>query len=446
MPGARTQPGEDPRLSILWTPSCSGDGTVQLQQLQEILSSPPGFIRSLDDDGALQAVEEIAATIPDEDSILLLGIGGSALGARTLRDSLACDTGRNLIILDNIDPDTVETQLSRLDLTRTTILVISKSGTTAETTAQLLRSIAALEAAGIDPDQKIIAVTDREKGPLRALATERNWRSLEVPSDVGGRYSVLTAVGWLPALLVGIDIRDLVGGARKCLEDLRHAGVDHALIQWVSDWAQRSASHKTVVLFPYRDRLRTFGDWFAQLWAESLGKRRDLSGTEVWAGSTPLIARGVTDQHSLVQLFMEGPDDKQYLFLDAPIEGADPLIEDGLADLHPDLEYLGGKSLGQLRNAEREGTIAALRWAGRPVSTIELEKLDAAHLGALMVLSEMMTVLAAAALKVNPYDQPGVEAGKAVAFARLGRAGWHEQESEITAGHTAPSPAPPIDC
>jgi glucose-6-phosphate isomerase len=433
-------------LSILWTPSTRCDGTVQLRQLQEILSQPPGFIQSIEDDSAVEAVEQIAATIPTEDSILLLGIGGSALGARALADSLAGENARKLVILDNIDPDTVEGHLSRLDLARTTILVISKSGTTAETSAQLLRAISAVQAAGVDPDQKIIAITDREKGPLRALASSRNWRSLEVPSDVSGRFSVMTAVGWLPAILVGIDIRKLVSGAKNCLEDLRHAGEDHALIQWTSDWASRASSHKTVVLFSYRDRLRTFGDWFAQLWAESLGKRKNLSGAEVWAGSTPLVARGVTDQHSLVQLFMEGPDDKQYLFLDAPVEGTDPPIDPALAGLHPDFEYLAGKSLGQLRSAEYEGTIAALRGASRPVSTIELEKLDAAHLGGLMLLWEMMTVLAAAVLEVDPYDQPGVEAGKAVSFAILGREGWQGRASKITGGIASPSPAPPIDC
>ena len=433
-------------MSILWTPATEGDGKAQLQRLQKILSSPPGFIQSLADESALEAVEEIATTIPADDSILLLGIGGSALGAQALANALAPETSQRLTVLDNIDADTVERVLSRLDLSQTTILVISKSGATAETSAQLLRIIAALESAGVDSDQKIVAITDRKKGPLRQLATERNWRSLEVPSDVGGRFSVLTAVGWLPASLVGIEIRELVSGARKCLEDLRQADENHALIQWATSWAQLSTSHKTVVLFSYRDRLRTFGDWFAQLWAESLGKRENLSGVEVWAGSTPLVARGVTDQHSLVQLFMEGPDDKQYVFLDAPVTAVDPPIEAALANLHPDLNYLAGKSLDQLRNAEWEGTIAALRAAGRPVSTLQLEKLDAAHIGALMLLWKMATLLAAAVLEVDPFDQPGVEAGKAVAFAKLGREGWQEKAAEIISGARSPSPAPPINC
>ncbi|MGE4618253.1 MAG: glucose-6-phosphate isomerase [Planctomycetota bacterium] len=433
-------------MSIQWTPASHSHGTVQLQQLKKILDHGPGFIGAISDDDALSAVEQIAATVPADDSILLLGIGGSALGARALAAALAPEPIRDLNILDNIDPDTVERKLSRLDLSRTTVLVISKSGATAETSAQLLRIIAALRAAGVDPDQKIIAITDRQKGPLRALASKCGWRTLEVPSDVGGRFSVMTAVGWLPAILVGIDIRKLTQGARNCLKDLQQADENHALVQSASEWARCSASHKTVVLFPYRDRLRTFGDWFAQLWAESLGKRLDLAGNEVWNGSTPIVARGVTDQHSLVQLFVEGPDDKQYVFLDAPLEGSDPVIESDLADLHPDFGYLSGKSLDQLRIAEWEGTIAALRAAGRPVSTIQLEKLDEAHLGALMLLWEMMTLLAAAELNVDPFDQPGVEAGKAVAFAKMGREGWQEKADAITAGASSPPPAPAIDC
>ncbi|MEC9476886.1 MAG: glucose-6-phosphate isomerase [Planctomycetota bacterium] len=433
-------------MSILWTPATEVDGKAQLEHLQEILSQPHGFLQCFSDEATLQAVEQIASTIPAEDSILLLGIGGSALGAQALAAALAPDSSDRLKVLDNIDVDTVERVLSHLDLSHTTVLVISKSGATAETSAQLLRIMSALESAGVDPDQKIVAITDREKGVLRQLATERNWRSLEVPSAVGGRFSVLTAVGLLPAKLIGIDIRELTGGAARCLADLGQAGEDHGLVQWASHWAQLSSSHRTVVLFPYRDRLRTFGDWFAQLWAESLGKRTDLTGNEVWTGSTPLVARGVTDQHSLVQLFAEGPDDKQYVFLDAPVQAADPLISPTLADLHPDLNYLARKSLDQLRCAEWEGTIAALRSTGRPVSTLQLEQLDEAHLGALILLWQVMTLLAAKVLAVNPFDQPGVEAGKAVAFAKMGREDWQQQAAEIISGAYAPGVAPPIDC
>jgi glucose-6-phosphate isomerase len=157
-----------------------------------------------------------------------------------------------------------------------------------------------------------------------------------------------------------------------------------------------------------------------------------------------MIARGVTDQHSLVQLFAEGPDDKQYLFLDAQIETADPPINPETATLHDDLAYLGSKRLGQLHAAELSGTMAALSASGRPVSKMTLENLDAQHLGALMLTWEMATLMAAAALQVDPFDQPGVEAGKAVAFAKMGREGWDQQAQSILAGAPVVAPAPPI--
>ena len=430
-------------MSILWTPVTGNDRAPSLQSLQQILRDPPGFVRALDDDHLLSRTEVVATTVPAEDSILLLGIGGSVLGTRALVDALVTSAGR-LTVLDNIDPDGVDRIVSKLDMKRTTVLVISKSGSTVETSAQLLRIIEELKNAGVDPDEKIIAITDPQHGPLRAMVNSRGWRALDVPPDVGGRYSVMTAVGWLPATLCGIDIHAIRDGARAALADLRSADMSHSLVRWISGWAQHHAQRKTVVMFPYRDRLRTFGDWFAQLWAESLGKRHDLHGAEVWAGSTPMIARGVTDQHSLVQLFAEGPDDKQYLFLDAQIETADPPINPETATLHDDLAYLGGKSLGQLHAAEQSGTMAALSASGRPVSKMTLENLDAQHLGALMLTWEMATLMAAAALQVDPFDQPGVEAGKAVAFAKMGREGWDQRAQSILAGAQVVAPAPPI--
>lgn len=437
--------GEDRRLSISWSPVTGADCSSAVEILQQILADPPGFIGAIEDDGAIPLAEQVAASIPQEDSILLLGIGGSALGARTLVDALVPGDTR-LTVLDNIDPEGVDRTLDRLDLAHTTVLIISKSGGTAETAAQLLRVYRALEDAGVSADDKIIAITDPDRGALRELVTARGWRSLPVPSDVGGRFSVMTAVGWLPALCCGIDVEGIRRGAQAVLGDLRLAEEDHGLVRWISGWSAHQESRQTVVMFSYRDRLSTFGDWFAQLWAESLGKRHDLSGKEVWTGSTPLVARGVTDQHSLVQLFAEGPDDKQYLVLDSDLDTADPILDQTTAALHQDLQYLAGKSLGQLHRAEREGTVAALGSAGRPVSTMTLDALDAEHLGALMLTWEMATLMAAAILQVNPFDQPGVEGGKAVAFFKMGRSGWEDQAAAITSGAPSITPAAPIPC
>ncbi len=432
-------------MTIGWNPVDGVDPGVALKILQQVLATDPGFVGAIESE-QIPAVKEVAATVPDGDSILLLGIGGSALGARALVDALVPETSQRLTILDNIDPDSVARTLHQLDLTRTTVLVISKSGGTAETAAQMLRVHQSLVAAGVDADQKIVAITDPQHGTLRELVSARGWRSLEVPPQVGGRFSVLTAVGWLPALLCGVDVDAVRRGALAALTDLRKAGQDHALVRWIDGWRHHHPQRSTVVLFPYRDRLRTFGDWFAQLWAESLGKRLDLSGREVWAGSTPMVARGVTDQHSLVQLFAEGPDDKQYLFLDASMEEEDPPIELHTAALHPQLQYLAEKSLGQLRCAELEGTMAALASAGRPVSKMHLQQLDGEHLGAMMLIWEVATLMAASCLEVNPFDQPGVEAGKAVAFAKMGRDGWQERGAAVTEGAEEAASAPSIPC
>ena len=431
-------------MSIHWTPDRDQGSESTLQAVSRFLSTPPGFVNFLPGDQELAQIEDVANSIPSDHEILLLGIGGSALGSLALVDALCPEAGHRLTVIDNIDPDSLSRLLESVDLTATTILVISKSGGTAETSSQLLWIIEKLRQRGIDPDASIVAITDPEKGTRRSSGQHRGWRTLPVPPEVGGRFSVLTAVGLLPAALTGIDIHALVAGARSALSDLSSATADHALVRWISSWEEHHELRTMVVHFAYRDRLVTLGDWFAQLWAESLGKKHDLSGREVYRGSTPLVARGVTDQHSLVQLFVEGPDDKQFLFLDAHLNESDLEISKETAQLHPDLEYLGNKSLGELRRAELEGTIAALQSAGRPVSRVLLDTIDESHIGAWMMLMEIATVLAAEILNVDPFDQPGVEGGKAVAFARMGKPGWSEKGRRIEAGAQELKPSPPI--
>ena len=432
-------------MSLHWSPQ-SDKGAEDLKEtLKQLLSNPPGFISELPSSEELDSIESVAETIPEDHEILLLGIGGSSLGALALVDALCPARADRLTVLDNIDPDTLGRTLETLDLETTTVLVISKSGGTAETTAQLLWIIDALKKSGLNPDRHIVAITDPQKGPLRQLSEDRGWRTLPVPPAVGGRYSVLTAVGLLPALLTGIDVRRLISGAGKVLADLKTAESDHGLIRWLSSWREHHDRCSTVVHFAYRDRMVTLGDWFAQLWAESLGKRKDLEGNEVFRGSTPLVARGVTDQHSMVQLFVEGPDDKQFLILDANLPSTLGSLSHDSAQLHEDLHYLAGKSLEDLRVAERDGTVAALQSAGRSVSVVIFDALDEPHLGAWVMLMEIATVIAADHLKVNPFDQPGVEGGKAVAFSRMGKPGWKSQGEAIESGATELYPAPTIE-
>ncbi|MBL0180244.1 MAG: hypothetical protein IPP98_14165 [Gemmatimonadetes bacterium] len=262
--------------------------------------------------------------------LLILGIGGSALGAKAMLSALkpaawnewgpdGRDGWPTLTVLDNVDPYTVLGALDRLDPRKTLVNVISKSGGTAETLAQYLIVREWLDRAlGTAAKDHIVVTTDPEKGPLRALVREEGLTSFEVPPAVGGRFSVLTAVGLVPAALLGIDLTELLAGAQDAVDEAEsddlatNPAARWAALQWQ---AQTSRAANVHVLMPYSDRLREFAEWYRQLWAESLGKRLDRSGAEVFRGPTPIGAVGATDQHSQVQLFMEGPFDKTITFV-----------------------------------------------------------------------------------------------------------------------------------
>jgi glucose-6-phosphate isomerase len=373
-------------------------------------------------DGAGQAFSDI----------VVLGIGGSALGTIALRTALRPpswnaldDDGRDfyprLHVLDNVDPVTIAAVLDRVELGRTLFLVISKSGGTAETMAQYLIVRARLESAlGDGYARHLVFITDPEKGALRAIARAEGIAALDIPPMVGGRFSVLSPVGLLPAALVGIDIDGLLRGAGEMLARCAGGDVERnpagafATLQWLADSEQGLRTH---VVMPYGDPLRDLGAWFVQLWAESLGKIRP-DGASV--GPTPLPALGATDQHSQVQLFMEGPRDKTVTFLTVAERAVDLEIPRLHADV-PELAYLGGHTLGELLDAERRATTAALARRGRPNMTITLDRLDAEHVGGLIMLLELATVYAGALYGVNPLDQPGVELGKRYTYALMGR-------------------------
>ncbi|HUF29679.1 MAG TPA: glucose-6-phosphate isomerase [Gemmatimonadaceae bacterium] len=364
--------------------------------------------------------------------IVLLGIGGSALGPIALRSALRApnwneldDEAREyfprLHVVENVDPGTIVSLLDRLELGRTLFLVISKSGGTAETMAQYLIVRGRL---GTELGDKaaghLVFITDPNQGALRRIAEADGIATLAIPPNVGGRFSVLSAVGLLPAALIGVDVEALLAGAAEmkarceaeALEE-NPAGV-FAALQWLGDTQLGLHTH---VLMPYADPLRGLASWFVQLWAESLGKIRP-DGTSV--GPTPLAALGATDQHSQVQLFMEGPRNKTVAFVHVAESAVDVEIPPLHADV-PELAYLGGKLLGNLLDAERRATAAALAQRGRPNLTITLDTLDAHHFGGLLMLLEIATVFAGEWYGVNPMDQPGVELGKRYTYALMGR-------------------------
>ena len=372
------------------------------------------------------------------DTVVVLGIGGSALGATALRNALLApywnelgDESREyfprLYVLDNVDPSTVGPLLDRMDPARTLYNVVSKSGTTAETMAQFLIVRERLRSVlGDGYRGHLIFTTDPEKGVLRRIAQEEGIVSLPVPAGVGGRFSVLSAVGLLPAALVGIDITALLAGAAAMDERCRTAELGEnpaglfAMLQYLAHTELGAPMH---VMMPYTDRLFGVSDWYRQLWAESLGKRLDTTGNEVFRGPTPLVSLGVTDQHSQVQLYMEGPYDKTITFLTASQLPVDVPIPPEYPD-EAALAYLGGSTLFRLLDAERLATASALARSGRMNMTMELPAVSARAIGELFMLLQLATVYAGALYDVDPLNQPGVELGKELTYRLMGREGF----------------------
>ena len=374
------------------------------------------------------------------DDVVILGIGGSALGPIAMRTALRpsgwnmlTDTARKgeprLHVLDNVDPETIAALLARLELSRALFIVTSKSGGTAETMSQFPIVHQALERQSLKPGAHLVFVTDPAQGALRPLASQCGIPALDIPPNVGGRFSVLSPVGTLPAALIGIDVVKLLEGASDMADRCSSsklsenpAGV-YGTLQWIAD----TRLGKTInVLMPYSDPLRDFADWFVQLWAESLGKHLP-DGSSV--GQTPLAALGATDQHSQVQLFMEGPKNKVVTFIAVKERGTDLVIPHGFKEVK-ELGYLGGHSLGELIDIEQRATAGALAKRGRPNLTIEVDKVDEWHVGGLIMLFELATAYAGQLYGIDAFNQPGVELGKQFAYALLGRPGADAAKKE----------------
>ncbi|MBA3344640.1 MAG: glucose-6-phosphate isomerase [Gemmatimonadales bacterium] len=408
-----------------------------------------GFYRLVDQTVTVREIKTFAEGLGQaHDHVLVLGIGGSALGTKALLNALRRpawneldDEGREffprLTVLENVDPTTVNAALGRIDPRRVLVNVISKSGGTAETMAQYLVVRAWLEEAlGAAAYRHLVFTTDAERGALREIAAREGVATLSVPSEVGGRFSVLSPVGLLPAALVGIDIEALLAGARRAIDRaeaddlLKNPAALYAALHWAADTELGARVH---VLMPYTDRLREFAEWYRQLWAESLGKQVDREGRTVNVGPTPVGAVGATDQHSQVQLFMEGPFDKAITFVAVDDLGEDTPIPER-ADLPPDLAYLPGHTLGGLLRAEYQATSAALAQRGRMSCTLHLPDLGAATLGEAIMFFQIATGYAGVWYGIDPFDQPGVELGKRLTYAAMGRPGFEVGEARTGDG------------
>ncbi len=398
-----------------------------------------------------EIVKDINATAADIsanfDNFVVLGIGGSALGPLAVHQALRHlhyndlskekRGGPRLFVEDNVDPERMAALLDVIDIEKTMFNVVTKSGGTSETMSQLLIVVDLIKKKlGEDAVKKhIIATTDKEKGNLIKVAKQLDLKTYYVPDGVGGRFSELCPVGLLAAAVCGIDIEELLAGAAYMDEWCKEADVWKnpaymlATLQYI---AMVGKGCNISVLMPYADSLKYMADWYAQLWAESLGKRVNNEGVEVYAGQTPVKALGVTDQHSQVQLYTEGPFDKVITFLGVDKYRCEFPIADGFSDI-PDVSFLCGHTMNELIQAEQLATEYAVMKSGHLCHTITLPEVNAFTVGQLLFLFEVQTAFAGELLDINAFDQPGVEEGKNATYALLGKPGFDAKKAELDA-------------
>ena len=404
-----------------------------------------GWMDSPYDQGVVvEVIKQTAKRIQKScDYFVVLGIGGSALGPIAVHTALKhlyynelpkkVRKAPKFYVIDNVDPEKMNALFDVIDVEKTVFNVITKSGATSETMSQYLIVMDILtRKLGDKAKDHIIATTSVSKGNLIKLAKEKEFETFYIPEGVGGRFSELSPVGLLPAAVVGIDIKKMLKGAkdmdRKCKsKDLaKNPALAIATLQYISMKQGKNIG----VMMPYADSLKYIADWYAQLWAESLGKEVDLDGNVVNVGQTPVKALGVTDQHSQVQLYNEGPFDKVITFLEVGKFRSECVIPNG-CDNFPDVNFLCGHSLGELMTNELYATRYNLTQRGRANYTICMDTVDEYHIGALLYMMQLQTAYAGAMLNINAYDQPGVEGGKNATYALFGRKGYEAKAEEM---------------
>lgn len=390
-------------------------------------------------------VKEFASMVKGKfENILVLGIGGSALGGIAVTEALLkpywnllSSEQRNgnprIFFLDNIDPDSINSMLSFLDLSKTLVNVITKSGSTAETMSQFMIVKNKLEQElGEEYRSHIVATTDKKTGILRQISEQEGYKTFVVPDDVGGRFSVFSAVGLLPFALAGIDVDSLINGikdmdlALKNTDIYENIAAQNALIHYLMDTKK---GKNLSVMMPYSSRLKYVSDWYVQLWAESLGKEKNNKGETVHVGPTPIKALGATDQHSQIQLYNEGPNDKVINFI--RVKEYDSTLEIPKIFEYTGIGYLGGKTINTLINAEADSTRVALSDYSRPTITITIDKVDGYNVAQLLYMLEVQTAIAGELYNINTFNQPGVEQAKNYTYALMGRAGYEESAQSL---------------
>jgi glucose-6-phosphate isomerase len=394
----------------------------KLDNFKKIIQTPnTQFFHSFERPELLTTTKVVYEKFKTKNTFVHVGIGGSSLGPEMLVTSLQKNICK-FVFVNNIDPEEIYSQLQSIDYKSTLFYFVSKSGGTAETMASFSIISQFLFDKGIttsDLKNYFVFATDTKKSELLNLGNKYSIEMLEVPSDVGGRFCALTPVGYLPALFAGINVDQLIKGAidtqKLCLQNDEN-NLLLTCTQFLYELKKENGISQTVFM-PYSSKLKSFSFWFTQLWAESLGKRLDKTGKEVFEGFTPIVAYGATDQHSQVQLFMEGPKDKAFVMIEVEKFAHDFQLKNNFES--PNLLKLAPYSLSQLMKAELYGTLKALEKNSRPFIHLKIAANDEYHMGAMILFFESLTALMGDFLNVDPFDQPGVEAGKIYAFEFL---------------------------
>jgi glucose-6-phosphate isomerase len=363
--------------------------------LEKIHARKQGFYYTIDDDQVIEKINTFAEDNSNFEHIVVCGIGGSALGAICLQQSLGHLYMNKLHVLDNVDPVMIKELEEVIDYSKTLFIVITKSGGTVETLSQFDYFRRKIKENGYTLSDHMVVVTGPQQNPLRDEAEKEDLTTFDVPENVGGRFSILTVVGLLPAKLIGIDIEKLIKGA-KAMRDifLNPDSKDNLPYQLAKTQFDLSQKGKIMnVLMPYSQKLVKFADWFRQLLAESVGKDGK--------GITPINSLGVTDQHSQLQLYNDGPDDKLYIFLETKDLGPEIAVDSPYKT-----------TFGELMQIEKNATAASLTKSGRPNITILVDSVTEETLGQLFLLFEGATAFLGEFMGINAFDQPGVELSK----------------------------------
>jgi len=395
-----------------------------------------------------EVVEDILSYVNEKkdkfDAFVVLGIGGSALGPIAVQQAINHPyynelprEKRNgfpkLYVADNVDPEKLVYLFQTIDVTKCLFNVISKSGSTSETMSQFMIIKKMLdEKLGKDAAEHIVCTTDKVNGNLIKIAKEEGYKTFIIPNGVGGRFSELTPVGLLAAAFCGIDIKAMLAGAAFMDEICKNDDIykNPAFMYAILNYIGMQKGKNICVVMPYADSLKYISDWYAQLWAESLGKKYDNDGNVVNVGPTPVKALGVTDQHSQVQLYTEGPFDKMIVLMGVDKYKETIQIPETYKEI-PSLGFLGGITQNQLIQTEQMATEYALMKSGKTNMTIYLPEVNEFTLGQTLYMFEVATGFAGELMNINAFDQPGVEEGKNATYAFFGRPGYEEKKKEL---------------